>query len=173
MHISSSSSCRANKFRASGKILRVAVAFSFALLAGSQAFAQYGGGGGMGGTGTSGGGTYTPPKGGYSSSTGIGIGAGAAAGVGVLFLAMHYHGRVTGCVQPGEDGLRLVEDKKNTSYALTAGDVHLEAGQHVELKGKKTKGDEGAERFTAKKLIKVIGSCGTSAAAGTSDPRGH
>lgn len=169
MHKLSSSSQGASKRSLITKMLPLAVAFSFALVA-TPALAQYGGGGGTGGTGGTG--TYTPPKGGYSSATGVGIGAGAAAGVGVLILAMHYHGRVTGCVEPGEDGLRLVQDKKDTSYALSPGDVHLEAGQHVELKGKKSKTDTGAERFTAKKLIKVIGTCSTSAAA-TSDPRGH
>ena len=39
------------------------------------------------------------------------MGLAAAAGVGALFLALHYHGRLTGCVQPGDDGLRLLDEK--------------------------------------------------------------
>ncbi|HEX8765471.1 MAG TPA: hypothetical protein VF740_09940 [Candidatus Acidoferrum sp.] len=27
-----------------------------------------------------------------------------------LFLAMHCHGRVTGCVQPADDGVRLLDE---------------------------------------------------------------
>lgn len=80
--------------------VRLVLGSSLALFSAGQGFAQYGGGGG--GTGT---GTYTAPPGGYSS-------AAKGAGVGVLFLAMHYHARVTGCVQPGDDGLRLRDEKE-------------------------------------------------------------
>ena len=120
----------------------------------------------MGGGGTGGGGTYTPPAGGYSSAAkGAGIGAGAAAGVGVLFLAMHYHGRVTGCVQPADDGMRLLDEKNKKTYALVSGDVYLKPGERVLLKGKTSKNDGGTQTFTAKKLIKDLGSCSTSQAA--------
>ena len=116
----------------------------------------------MGGTG---GGTYTAPSGGYGSSgKAIGIGVGAAAGAGLLFLALH-HSSVTGCVQPGEDGLRFVDEKKNTSYSLAAGDVSLKAGERVQLQGKKSKSTSGGETFVAKKLVKDLGSCNTAAPA--------
>jgi hypothetical protein len=39
-----------------------------------------------------------------------------------------HRGSLTGCVQAAEDGLRFAEEKKNTSYALVAGDVLLKAG---------------------------------------------
>ncbi|HEV2196650.1 MAG TPA: hypothetical protein VGR55_13785 [Candidatus Acidoferrum sp.] len=144
-------------------LIRLVLAFSLALFAAGQAAAQYGGGAGMGGTGT---GTYTAPPGGYSSAAkGAGIGAGAAAGVGVLFLAMHYHGRVTGCVQPADDGMRLLDEKNKKTYALVPGDVYLKPGERVLLKGKTSKSDGGTQTFTAKKLIKDLGSCGTSPSA--------
>jgi hypothetical protein len=133
-------------------------------LTAGQAAAQYGGGGGTGN------GTYVPPKGGYSSATGAAIGAGAAAGAGVLFLALHYHGRVTGCVQPGANGLRLLDDKNNKSYALVPGDVSLKPGQRVLLKGNRSKGDADTQTFTAKKLIKDLGSCDTSLNASSGNP---
>lgn len=146
-------------------LVRLVLALSLALLAAGQAAAQYGGGGGTGGGGT-GGGTYTPPAGGYSSAAkGAGIGAGAAAGVGALFLAMHYHGRVTGCVQPADDGMRLLDEKNKKTYALVPGDVYLKPGERVLLKGKTSKSDGGTQTFTAKKLIKDLGSCGASASA--------
>lgn len=141
--------------------VRLVLGLSLALFAAGQAAAQYGGGGGMGGGGT-GGGTYTAPSGGYSSAKGAGIGAGAAAGVGALFLAMHYHGRMTGCVQPGDDGLRLLDEKNNKSYALVPGDVYVKPGQRVLLKGKTSKSDGGTQTFTAKKLLKDLGSCSAS-----------
>ena len=147
-------------------LVRLVLAFSLALFAAGQAAAQYGGGGGTGGGGTGGGGTYTPPPGGYSSAAkGAGIGAGAAAGVGVFFLAMHYHGRVTGCVQPADDGMRLLDEKNKKTYSLVPGDVYLKPGERVLLKGKTAKNDGGTQTFTVKKLIKDLGSCGASPSA--------
>lgn len=151
-------------------IVRLVLALSLTFLAAGQAAAQYGGGGGTGGGGTGGGGTYTAPAGGYSSAAkGAGIGAGAAAGVGVLFLAMHYHGRITGCVQPGDDGMRLLDEKNKKTYALISGDVYLKPGERVTLKGKTSKSNGGTQTFTAKKLIKDLGSCGSSQAASSAN----
>lgn len=89
-------------------------------------------------------------------------------GVGALFLAMHYHGRVTGCVQPADDGMRLLDEKNKKTYALVSGDVYLKPGERVLLKGKTSKGDGGTQTFTAKKLIKDLGSCGASPSASSS-----
>lgn len=160
-------SSRQRKRFLSRNLARLVVGFSLLALTASHAAAQYGGGGGTGGgTGGSGGGTYTPPKGGYSSATGAGIGAGAAAGAGLVFLALHYHGRVTGCVQPGDNGaLRLLDDKNNKSYALVPGDVYVKPGERVLLKGKTSKDEAGSQTFAAKKLIKDLGSCEASSAA--------
>ena len=150
----------------SRNLVRLILACSLALFAASQAAAQYGGGGGGTGGGGTGTGTYTAPPGGYSSAAkGAGIGAGAAAGVGVLFLAMHYHGRVTGCVQPADDGMRLLDEKNKKTYALVPGDVYLKPGERVLLKGKTSKSDGGTQTFTAKKLIKDLGSCAASPSA--------
>lgn len=148
----------------SRNLVPVVLGLSLLFLTAGQATAQYGGGGGTGG------GTYVPPKGGYSSATGAAIGAGAAAGAGALFLALHYHGRVAGCVQPGNNGLRLLDDKNNKSYALVPGDVYLKPGQRVLLKGKRSKGDTDTQTFTAKKLIKDLGSCDASSAASLGNP---
>ena len=107
-------SCRQLRRFMAKNLLRLVLSSSLVFLTAGQAFAQYGGGGGSSGGGATGsGGTYTAPKGGYSSATGAGIGAGAAVGVGALFLALHYHGRMSGCVQPGDDGLRLLDEKKH------------------------------------------------------------
>jgi hypothetical protein len=154
-------------------LVRLALSSSLLLLAASHAAAQYGGGGGStGGPGSPG---YTPPPGGYGSgkAVGIGVGVGAAAGVGVLFLALHNHGNVSGCVQPTDDGLRLVDEKKNRTYALVPGTVILKPGQRVELKGQKSKSDAGVQSFEAKKLVKDLGSCTASTPVAQAQPAGR
>lgn len=146
----------------SRNLFRLVIVLSLMFIMASKAAAQYGGGGGTSGgtTGSgSGSGTYTAPKGGYSSATGAAIGAGAAAGATALFLALHYHGRVIGCVQTGQDGLRLLDESKNRSYALIPGDVYLKPGQRVQLKGQKSGNDAGDQTFKAQKLLKDLGIC--------------
>jgi hypothetical protein len=141
-------------------VIRVGLAAGLALALSSQASAQYGGGGGGTGGGTSGAPGYTAPSGGYGSTgkaVGIGVGA-AAGGAAVLFLALHHHGAITGCVRPGSDGLRLVDDKKNKSYTLSSDSIALKPGEIVQVKGKKSS-DGGALGFQATKVVKSLGSC--------------
>jgi len=137
---------------------RLMLTASAAILLSSTTFAQYGGGGGMS-TGTAGMPGYVAPKTGYGSGKAIGIGVGAAAGVGALFLALHHHGGVTGCVRQTDDGLSLVDERKNKSYALGSSNVALKPGDRVELRGKKSNGPAGTESFQATKVVRVLGSC--------------
>lgn len=148
-----------------GHVLRMTLGICLTVFLASSAMAQYGGGGTGTGTGTPGTPGYVAPKGGYSSGKAIGIGVGAAAaGAGVLFFALHHRGAVTGCVQKTDDGLRLVDEKKNKSYALEAGSVDLKAGDRVELKGKKSGRDGESQMFAPTKVVKNLGSCGEAAA---------
>jgi len=148
-----------------GHLLRIMLGICLTAFLTSSVLAQYGGGGTGMGTGTPGTPGYVAPKNGYGSGKAIGIGVGAAAaGAGVLFLALHHRGGVTGCVQKTDDGLRLVDEKKNKSYALESGSVDLKAGDRVELKGKKSSGDGGAQMFAPTKVVKNLGSCGAEAA---------
>jgi hypothetical protein len=155
---------RAEKNGILGSALRMTLGICLATFLASSAFAQYGGGGTGMGTGTPGTPGYVAPKNGYGSGKAIGIGVGAAAGVGVLFVALHHHGAVTGCVRQTDDGLRLVDEKKNKSYALESGSVDLKPGDRVELKGKKSSGSGGAQMFEPTKVVKSLGSCGAEAA---------
>ncbi len=146
--------------------LRLALGLCLTAALSASAFAQYGGGG-MG-TGTPGTPGYVAPKSGYGSGKAIGIGVGAAAaGAGVLFLALHHHGAVTGCVRQTDDGLSLVDEKKNKSYSLAGSSVALKPGDRVELKGKKSSGTTGNEMFEANKVVKNLGSCSAEPAAAT------
>ena len=107
---------------------------------------------------------YVAPKSGYGSGKAVGIGVGAAvAGAGAVFLVLHHRGAVTGCVRQSDDGLRLVDEKKNKSYTLEAGSVEVKPGDRVELKGRKSSGNGGAEMFAPTKVVKSLGSCGAEA----------
>jgi hypothetical protein len=136
-----------------GKVVRFAAGISLALLISGPAFAQYTG------TGT---GTSSPS---YGSGTAIGIGVGAAAGGAVvLYLVLHHAGSVTGCVQSGQDGLRLADKKNKKTYALLPGGADLKTGELVELQGKKSQAGTAGESFQPKKLVKNLGSCGAPTA---------
>ena len=136
------------------KAIRYAVGISLALFISGPAFAQYPG------TGT---GTGTPS---YGSGKAIGIGVGAAAGGAVvLYLVLHHAGSVTGCVQSGEDGMRLADEKNKKTYSLLPGGADVKPGEQVELTGKKSKVAGGGETFQAKKLVKNLGTCGVSSAS--------
>ena len=159
--------CNLTKVIHRKELSRIAVGISLALALAGTALAQYGGGGGMGtgtGTGTTGTGTtYGSPS--YGSGKAIGIGVGAAAGgAAVLYLALHHAGSLTGCVQSGNDGLVLV-DNKNKSYRLVPGGADLVPGERVQLRGKKSSGDATGQSFQPKKLVKNLGSCGMPSAS--------
>ena len=157
------------KLLRTAKVIRFAVGISLALLPAGPAFAQvYGGGGGVGmGTGSTG--TATPSYGSSGKAIGIGVGA-AAGGAAVLYMALHHAGSVTGCVQSGDDGLIILDDKKKT-YLLMPGGADLVPGERVELRDKKSPAGATAQSFQAKKLVKNLGSCGTpSASVGDHSP---
>lgn len=143
--------------------IRLALGICLGLFLSTQTFAQYGGGStGTGMPGTPG---YVPPKGGYGSGAAIGAGVGAAAGLGILYLALHNHGSVTGCVRRTDDGFSLVDEKKNKTYSLVSGSIDLKPGEQVQLKGKKSNGENGATSFQAKKVVKDLGACSVESAA--------
>jgi hypothetical protein len=77
---------------------------------------------------------------------------------------------VTGCAEPGKDGLRFVDEKKNISYALVKSDVYLKEGQRVELEGQRSKGGSGAPTFSAKNLVKDLGACGETKPVAAAKP---
>jgi hypothetical protein len=134
--------------------LRVSVILFFSI----PAFAQYGGGGTGMGTGTATG-TGSPSYG-SGKAIGIGVAAAAAGGVG-LYLALHHGSSVTGCVQSGNDGLRLADEKNKKTYSLLPGGTDLKPGEKVELRGKKSNEAGAGQSFQATKLVKNLGDCST------------
>lgn len=143
---------------------RSLLAIFLGLALGAQAFAQYGGGGmgagGMGGISTNGTGVYTAPKGGYGGAgAAVGAAAGVGAGVAIGYLVLRSHRTVVGCVQPSNDGIKLMNEKDQRTYALLASNVSLNPGERVALRGRKSKGDTGKPTFEVAKLVKDYGSC--------------
>jgi hypothetical protein len=88
---------------------------------------------------------YNPPSRGYHSSTGIAIGAGAAAGIGIGYLVLrnHHHATVSGCLQSADNVDTLLDSKQNTYTLINTKSVALQAGERVELRGKKVQGNSG------------------------------
>jgi hypothetical protein len=121
--------------------------FLFALFLTGPVFAQYSGGSG------------TPT---YGAGKTVAVGAVAAgAGAGILYLTLRHRGYLTGCVEGGDSALRLVDDKKHQSFSLLPGSADLKPGEQVELRGKKTKDEEGIPAFQVSRVVKNLGACGT------------
>jgi len=154
------------------KMIRLVISVCLASFASAPLFAQYGGG--MGGTvgagGTTGSGgattsaTYGSSRYGNGKAIGIGVGA-AAAGAAGLYLLMHHGSSVTGCVLSADDGLRLADDSGKRSFSVMPNGAALVPGEHIRLRGKIIKEQDGTEVFEAKKLVKNLGTCGPQSAA--------
>lgn len=155
----SSYGMRAMVARRDRRLLGQAIRLAAILLVSTAAFAQYGGGG-MGG-GTSGAGApagSSTPSYGHGKAIGIGVGA-AAAGVGAVYLMTHRTSKVSGCVEPANDGLHLTDDKTKRTLALVPGNADIKAGERVELKGKIKKNAAGDPSFLVKTVAKDFGEC--------------
>lgn len=132
----------------------LALAFVVCLLCPKPASAQYTGTGA--GTGTMGSGS--PSYGSNGKAIGIGVGA-AAGGAALLYVAMHHHGSVDGCVARVNDGFTLTDDKSGQTYSLLADTADVKSGERLRLSGKKSKDAEGMPAFEVKKVVKDLGGC--------------
>jgi hypothetical protein len=94
-----------------------------------------------------------------SSGKAIGIGVGAAAGgAGLLYLVMHHHGSLEGCVSQSAGKFNLTDGKGKT-YSLLADPGDVKPGERLQLSGKKSTGVDGVSTFEVKKVLKDKGSC--------------
>jgi hypothetical protein len=143
-----------------------AIRLATILLVSTAAFAQYGGGGSTTGTGAPAG--SSTPSYGHGKAIGIGVGA-AAAGVGAVYLMTHRASKVSGCVEPANDGLRLTDDKTKRTLALVPGKADIKAGERVELKGKIKKNATGDQSFLVKTVAKDFGECHTGVSGGSAN----
>jgi len=96
----------------------------------------------------------------YGNGKAIGIGVGAAAGgAALLYVAMHHHASVDGCVSRVNDGFSLTDDKSGQTYSLLADTSDVKSGERLRLSGKKSKDAEGMPAFEVKKVVKDFGGC--------------
>ena len=116
-------------------------------------------GGGGGGGGMGGGTTYTPHS--YGHGAAIGAAVGGAAGATALYFGLRHHRQVVGCVTP--DGKNLKTDDGKHTYQL-AGTEQVNAGEHVTVVGKKTKGESGIDQLEIHSVKKHMGQCEQNAA---------
>lgn len=139
------------------RAVSLVVPLSAALLFCGSVSAQYGGGGTVG-TGGATGTTGSPSYGSNGKAIGIGIGA-AAGGAALLYLGLHHHGSLGGCVSESNDKLSLTDDKSGKTYSLLSESSDLKPGERFQLSGKKSTDTQGTPTFEVKKVVKDLGSC--------------
>lgn len=98
----------------------------------------------------------------YGTGKAVAVGAVAAgAGAGILYMTLHHRGSLTGCVEGSDPTMRLVDAKKHQIFSLLPGGANLKSGMRVEVRGKKTKDQEGTQAFRVSRVVKTLGNCGT------------
>ena len=141
----------------SRNFLRVGASLSFAVLLAVQVCAQYGTPG------------YSAPTGGYGKGKAIAVGVGAAAaGGGLLFYALHHRGSVSGCIVAKDDQVSLVD--KHHAYLIVPGAVSVKPGERLQLRGRKSKDEEGTPTFEATQLVKRLGTCSAEPTVASAQP---
>lgn len=141
------------------RAVSIVVPLSAALMFCGAVSAQYGGGGTVGTGGATGTGTAgSPSYGSNGKAIGIGIGA-AAGGAALLYLGLHHHGSIGGCVSESNDKLSFTDDKSGKTYSLLSDSSDLKPGERFQLSGKRSTDTQGMPTFEVKKVVKDLGSC--------------
>jgi hypothetical protein len=101
-----------------------------------------------------------------SNGTIIGVIVGVVAGVAVIaIVAIHYSKKrtITGCVNSGENGMTVTDEKDKQIYALSGETTGIKPGDRMRLQGKKIKpkGVSQALFWDTKKIAKDLGVCQT------------
>ena len=94
----------------------------------------------------------------------VGIIVGAVAVVAVIgvviYVVIPKQKTIEGCVESGDGGLTLKSEKTKKTYSLAAGNISLQPGRRVTLKGKFEKKTTGLRGFEVRKLVRDEGACG-------------
>jgi len=89
----------------------------------------------------------------------------AVAGVAVLgtILIIHYSKKrsITGCVNPGKDGMTVTDEGNNRTYLLSGNTVGLTPGDRMKLHGRKEKANSPDKTLVwdTQKVTKDYGAC--------------
>ncbi len=89
---------------------------------------------------------------------------GVVAGVAVVaIIAIHYSKKrtITGCVNPGADGMTVTDEKDKQIYVLSGDMTNIKPGDRMRLQGKKkkSKGPDKMLVWEASKGTKNFGVC--------------
>jgi hypothetical protein len=97
---------------------------------------------------------------------GVGIAAiGAGIAIGIVLAVGHHNHNITGCVATGPNGLQLLSDNDQQTYALIGNTADIRAGDRVRVSARRQKTGVAEPRILAvDKLGKDFGSCTASPA---------
>jgi hypothetical protein len=101
------------------------------------------------------------PSGGAIVAAIVGV---AAAVVVVAVLVIHKSSEkrtVTGCVNPGKNGMSVTDEKDRQLYALTGNTADIKPGDRMTLRGKKIKPKQASKTLVweTKTITKDLGAC--------------
>ncbi len=101
----------------------------------------------------------TPISGGQAAGIfAVLIGLGVGAGVGIYYL-VRTSPSLSGCLNSSASGLQLETESDHQTYALSGNLASLRAGNHVRLKGKKSRDAAKNGKFFVEKVSKDLGPC--------------
>jgi len=102
---------------------------------------------------------FAPTKGEWAAAIAVVAVVGVGVGFGIYFAVHHGHS-LTGCAATTPDGLQLVTDGGNQTFALNGDVAGIKAGDRVRVSGKKDKKAGGAAQpFVVSKLSRDFGPC--------------
>ena len=97
---------------------------------------------------------------------GVGIAAiGAGITIGIVLAVGHHDHNIAGCVATGPNGLELLSESDQQTYALVGNTADIKAGDRVRVSARKQKTSVAGPRvLVVNKLGKDFGSCAASPA---------
>ena len=99
-----------------------------------------------------------------SNGTIAGVIVGVVAGVAVIaIVAIHYSKKrtITGCVNSGENGMTVADEKDKQTYTLSGDTTSIKPGDRMRWQGKKVKstGPHKPLEWEARKVARDFGVC--------------
>lgn len=96
---------------------------------------------------------------GQVAAAAVGAGIVIAVGVYVAYKVIKKQKTIEGCVETAENPLMLTDLKDKKTYVLESESLPIKPGQHLKVKGKKSKDKSGMLHLRVKKIVKDFGSC--------------
>ena len=77
----------------------------------------------------------------------------------VIYKVIPKQKTITGCVEATDNSLRMTDAKDRKAYMLDSETFTIKPGQHLRVKGKKSKDKSGILRLSVRKIVKDFGAC--------------